>query len=244
MIQVIEEQPVSDDWYTTGDYNVDFGDDAAKAGFMIDLMKDIPDLPTPHSYADVGCGNGGVFARIHKHLAGQNTGLSSVGYDLLPEEKLCREVRDDRNIEFRRMLFSEDNQSFDLVTLNDVIEHVTEPRQFLQAVARRARYVALHIPLDDRLSVLLADQLNFRLKDVGHISFFNPCSALNLLTDSGLQPLHCKYTPGFMAPSGRERTVQKVAYGVRRLAWSVSPALMALTIGGVSLAVMCRGELK
>lgn len=129
----------------------------------------------------------------------------------------------------------------DLATLNDVIEHVTCPQTLLAAVARRCRYVALHIPLDDRLSVLICDQWNRRIGPVGHISFWNTASALNMITSSGLLPLYCRFTPGFLAPSGRKRLVQKLALPIRMLMYVGNPGCAATTVGGVSLAVLCRG---
>ncbi|MCX7390981.1 MAG: hypothetical protein NTX02_07305, partial [Planctomycetia bacterium] len=65
-----------------------------------------------------------------------------------------------------------------------------------------------HIPLDDRLSVTLTQQWNYRLQDVGHLSFWNPASAITMLTSAGLEPLGCLLSPGFLAPSGRVRLSQ------------------------------------
>ncbi len=108
-------------------------------------------------------------------------------------------------------------------------------------IARRARYVALHMPLDDRWSVLLRNQWNYRLGPVGHITFWNPATALNCVTSAGVVPVACRFTPGFLAPSGRERWTQWLVLPVRGLAWLVSPGLAAITVGGVSLAVLGEG---
>jgi hypothetical protein len=113
----------------------------------------------------------------------------------------------------------------------------------LKILSTRARYLAFHIPLDDRLSVLLTNQYNYRLNTVGHISFWSPASALTLLTASGLQPLSCYFTKGVYAPSSRLTLLQKIAFPVRAVITSVSPGLAAMTVGGVSLAVLCRGRL-
>jgi hypothetical protein len=144
-------------------------------------------------------------------------------------------------VEFRQCDFAEDGDDFDLATLNDVVEHLTCPQALLAQVGRRCRFVALHIPLDDRLSVVLGNQWNWRIGPIGHISMWNTASALNLLTASGLVPLRCTFTPGFLAPSGRHRVVQKLSLPFRFLLYWLSPGLAAATLGGVSLAVLCRG---
>lgn len=228
------------DRYAHGFYDVDFGDEAWKADQMARALTHIPDPETVTRYADVGCGNGGVFVGIRSRLLANGFPIQrAVGYDIIPEEKF----RDPQEpgIVFKRMDFFFDDEQFDLITLNDVVEHVVSPHNFLAGIARRARYVALHMPLDDRLSVLITDQYNFRLDSVGHISFWNPATALNMLTSSGLTPLWCGLTPGFMAPSGRARTIQRIAFVFRWAMWRINPGLMATTIGGASLAVLCRG---
>ena len=51
----------SDLRYQTGNYDFDFGDDLCKAREMRKVIERIPDIPTVTSYADIGCGQGGVF---------------------------------------------------------------------------------------------------------------------------------------------------------------------------------------
>ena len=228
--------------YEKGEYCSDFGDDLWKAKQLAPIIGMIPGQDTVQTYADVGCGNGGVLACLRKQLDETGVRLAhTVGYDIAPIPNAIRERCPE--IEFKQMDFFEDTQEYDLVTLNDVVEHVASPQEFLKKVGQRARYIALHIPLDDRMSVLLANQYNYRIGPIGHISFWNPASAINLLTSAGLTPLFCRFSPGFSAPSGRKRMVQKLIFPFRWVMWNVNRGLMAQTIGGVSLAVLCRGKL-
>ena len=120
-------------------------------------MVRIPDPHSVMSYADIGCGNGGVFAALYAGLVQGGFPLRrAVGYDIASAWKATAAKYPP--VEFKQLDFLEDETEFDLATLNDVLEHVTSPHLLLAGVARRCRYVALHIPLDDRLSVLLADQ--------------------------------------------------------------------------------------
>jgi Methyltransferase domain len=227
--------------YELGEYDADFGDDQWKAGQMAATIAAIPDRGEVVSYADIGCGNGGVLVHLRDELCNLGFKLDTVvGYDIarIPDKTSAANPQ----ISFRQTDFVSEQQSYDLITLNDVIEHITQPQRLLQAVAERARYVALHIPLDDRLSVALANQFNYRLGSIGHISFWNASSAINLLTSAGLLPLCCRFTPGFLAPSGRQRMMQRLMIPLRYLMWKCSPPLAARTVGGVSLAVLCRGR--
>jgi hypothetical protein len=229
--------------YEKGEYCSDSGDDFWKAKQVARVVRMIPELRTLQTCADVGCGNGGVLACLRKQLGESGVCLvRTVGYDIAPIPQAIREEYPE--LELKQMDFLEDDQEYDLVTLNDVIEHVVCPQDFLKKVGERARYVALHIPLDDRVSVLLANQFNYRIGPVGHISLWSPASAINLLTSAGLLPLYCRFSPGFLAPSGRKRLVQKLALPLRFVLWNVNRGLTARTIGGVSLAVLCRGNLS
>jgi SAM-dependent methyltransferase len=227
--------------YQDGNYDFNFGDDVWKAREMRKAIGHIPDAQTITSYADIGCGNGGVFVSLYRELILNGFPLQrAVGYDIASAWKAAAATNPE--VEFKTANFLDDGIEFDLATLNDVLEHVTSPQTLLAGVGRRCRYVALHIPLDDRTSVLLADQWNRRIGLVGHISFWNTASALNLITSCGLLPLYCRFTPGFLAPSGRKRLLQKMALPARRLMYAASPGLTAATVGGVSLAVICRGS--
>jgi hypothetical protein len=229
------------DRYRLGQYDCTFGDGAWKGAQMARLIGHAAAKEEVRSYADVGCGDGTVLRCIKEGLTAAGFSLTRVvGYDVAPPPANTAAVGPDIVLKHRD--FADDDECFDLVTLNDVIEHVLCPQDFLEAVAARARYVALHIPLDDRVSVRIFNQYNYRIGPVGHISFFNPPSALNLLVSAGLLPLYCRFTPGFLAPSGRKRLIQKIALPLRLLSWWISPGLSASLLGGVSLAVLCRGQ--
>lgn len=222
-------------------YSFDFGDDEWKAEVLRDLVNRIPGPGAVRAYVDIGCGNGGTFYALYKNMRADGIPVQrAIGYDVARAWE--KSAQDRPEVEFRQADYSCEGIDADLATLNDVVEHMSCPQQMLAEVAKRCRYVILHIPLDDRLSVLLLNGINVRLEAVGHISLWNVCSALNLLTASGLTPLHCYYTPGFLAPSGRRRLVQWVALPFRGLIYAISPWLASVTVGGVSLAVLCEGE--
>lgn len=227
--------------YLTGEYSVADIDGRWKARQLRDLIAAIPDKTTITSYADVGCGKGGVLTNLVDLLVKEYPLTRIAGYDISPFPDGLAEAHP--HIDFRQVDFLAENGEFDLVTLNDVLEHLSAPQTFLSKVAERARYVAMHIPLDDRWSVLLANQYNYRIKDVGHINFWNPSSALNLVSAAGIQPLQCIFTPGFLAPSGREKFIQTISIPIRFIVGAISPGLAALTTGGYSLAVLGRGRL-
>jgi SAM-dependent methyltransferase len=227
--------------YVSGAYRLAVEDGEWKARQMLSVLERIPDRSSIRRYADVGCGQGDVLANLHRGLIEAGFPLDATyGYDVSPSVTHAQERHP--HIRFVHADLLSSDECFDLITLNDVLEHVTAPQRFLASIGERARYVGIHMPLDARLSVLLPDQLNHRLCSVGHISFWTPFSALNLVTDAGLLPIACRFTPGFMAPSGRQHLRQWLALPARFAVWQLSPALASLTTGGVSLAILARGR--
>ncbi len=186
------------------------------------------------TYIDVGCGGGGTAELILRGLQAAGYDVSAKGYDVSPHAANLRKP----GIEFVHRDFSSSDESCDLVTLFDVFEHVPDPTRFVRDVAARARYIAFHIPLDDTLVNSFFDRYRTRIAYPGHLIYLNAVSALNLLTTTGLLILDYDYTLGFRAPSGTESTLQKIAYPFREVLARISPWLLSVTLGCVSLMVL------
>jgi len=228
--------------YEQGQYKLSVQDGVWKAGQMASLLESIQDKSSIRRYADVGCGPGDVLVHLRERLLRAGFPLEKVyGYDIAPFPEGLTSSHPE--ILFRQADVLDSDECFDLVTANDVLEHMSAAQKFLERIAKRTRYLAIHMPLDDRLSVLFTNQYNYRLREVGHLNFWNPSSAINLITSAGIQPLRVHFTPGFMAPSGRERPLQLLAMPIRFLIGTISCGLAASTVGGYSLAILGRGML-
>lgn len=79
--------------------------------------------------------------------------------------------------------------TFDLVTLFDVVEHIYNPKPFLQNLSLRAKFVLLKTPMETTGewfgSCPSAGQGNDHPD--GHLNFFNPASYTKMINDSGFQ---------------------------------------------------------
>lgn len=190
------------------------------------------------SYADVGCGSGEIIKLLGKDLMLNFESVQILrGFDVSPHvEKL-----DDEVVEFLFRDFTKSDEIFDLVTLNDVFEHVPNPISFLTEVGKRAKYVVMHIPLEDCLSVNIRNLQKRKIKNPGHLVFLNINTALNLITYSGLKIVDYEYSIGSInAPSNTASIAQKITYPFKYALLKMNPYLFSKFFG-ISLIVIAEG---
>lgn len=190
------------------------------------------------SYADVGCGSGEIIKLLGKELKLNFESLQILkGFDVSPHVEKIK----DENIEFLFQDFTKSDENFDLITLNDVFEHVTNPISFLTEVGKRAKYVVMHIPLEDCLSVNIRNLQKTKIKNPGHLIFLNINSAINLITFSGLKVVDYEYSiDSINAPSNNSTILQKTTYPFKYLLLKINPYLFSKFFG-ISLIVIAEG---
>jgi SAM-dependent methyltransferase len=209
-----------------------------KAREFAKLLASNPGLDIK-TLADVGCGSGAptiAVVRLMQQAGYQLTHAS--GYDVSPHVKnvshpFIRFVHED---------FTESDEFVDLVTLFDVVEHVPDPITFLKKVARHTSLICLNIPLDASLDLSVRNLWRGNLRDPGHLIILDPPGALNLLAFAGLRVIDYRYTPSFQSCSGHKTPLAKMAYPFRWILYSLSPWLVAKTVGGVSLMVVAQTQ--
>lgn len=191
------------------------------------------------SYADVGCGSGGVIKAMKEKLKDSGFQTKKIeGFDISPHLSQLKE----QGIEFKIANFTTEGEMMDLVTLTDVFEHVTDPVNFIAGIAKKAKIIAFHIPLDDCISVNFRNLQREKIKNPGHLIFLNTNSALNLITQSGLQILDFDYSlETLFAPSNNETFLQKFSFPFKFIISKISPWLLS-KIFGFSLVVIAKNE--
>ena len=112
---------------------------------------------------------------------------------------------------------------FDLAILCHVLEHVEHERVLLRELRRVARHIIIEIPIEHglRINRRIASGARF-----GHINFYLPATALNLLRTSGLRVIRsqmCYSSLAYEQLWGRARGL--VMAGLRRSALRLSPRL-------------------
>lgn len=191
----------------------------------------------PQSVAEVGCGAGGVLAELHQYLPASRLR----GFDIAPEAVRFWEKYALSGVEFTLGDFlAMDTETYDVVLMLDVIEHLANPFDFLMRARTRGRHFVFHIPLDlSAVSVLRETPLLYVREKVGHIHYFTRALALSLLQESGYEVIDWRYT-GAAVRASHHKLRTRLASVPRILMSLWSRDLSARLLGGETLIVLAQ----
>ena len=201
------------------------------------LVKNILDKfkIEPKSVCEVGCGTGEVLV----HLKQFYSQCEFSGYDISPQVEQFWDEHKVAGIHFQCVDFLALNEEFfDCILLIDVIEHLSNPFHFLEAIQERAKYFVFHFPLDLSAFTVLREKplLNSRLK-VGHIHYFTKGLALAILRDAGFHIMHYRYTNAYLKGPGRN-LITRIAAFPRCLINIINKDFGVRLLGGETLLVL------
>jgi 2-polyprenyl-3-methyl-5-hydroxy-6-metoxy-1,4-benzoquinol methylase len=151
------------------------------------LMADhLPDAAKP-AYLDVGCSTGFVVE------AARDAGWNAVGIDLNPS---AIEFGRSRGLDVRAVALEDvafEPESFDAVSLFDVLEHLLDPGRTLRACTRLLRpggIVFLYVPNYDSASRLLMGKDAHFIWPTHHLNYYTPATMRDLMAREGLDTVY------------------------------------------------------
>jgi 2-polyprenyl-3-methyl-5-hydroxy-6-metoxy-1,4-benzoquinol methylase len=152
----------------------------------VSIMARYLDAERPR-YLDVGCSTGFVVE------AARDAGWKAIGTDLNPsavEFGLGRQL-DLRTVAIEDASF--EPESFDAVSLFDVLEHLIDPLATLRTCARLLRpggIVFLYVPNYDSASRLLMGKDAHFIWPTHHLNYYTPATIRDLLAREGLEAVY------------------------------------------------------
>lgn len=186
---------------------------------------------------EVGCGAGGVLASLKAIMPD----ASYAGYDVAPAAATFWKTHENTGINFRLGdFFKLDCNHYDAILLLDVLEHVSDPHQFLLDLKGKADYLIIHFPLDlSAFSVLRERPLLHVRRKVGHIHYFTKGLVLELLQECEMEVIDWHYTgAAFNAP--RQSLKTRVFSLFRSLAYALNKDIGVRLLGGETMMVLVR----
>jgi 2-polyprenyl-3-methyl-5-hydroxy-6-metoxy-1,4-benzoquinol methylase len=149
----------------------------------VELMaRHLPNAPAPR-YLDVGCSTGFVVE------AARDRGWTALGLDLNPS---AVEFGLSRGLDLRAVALESagfEPESFDAVSLFDVLEHVLDPKSTVQAcirLLRRGGILFLYVPNYDSASRLLMGKDAHFIWPTHHLNYYTPATISDMLSREGL----------------------------------------------------------
>jgi SAM-dependent methyltransferase len=223
--------------YTGGDYlerNPDWH--VADSAWKCDRIEELLHLARGlQSVCEVGCGAGEILRQLHDRHPSIGR---LVGYEIARAPYEMALERSTDRLSFVLGDAAQDPETFDLMLIMDVIEHVPDPIGFLADLRFKARTTFVHIPLDlSAQSVVRPTKLMSVRAKVGHIHYFTLETALATLTDAGYTVRGHVLTRSFDLPPGSLKA--RLALLPRRV---LPPMLTARVLGGYSVLVAASNQ--
>lgn len=188
--------------------------------------------------ADVGCGVG----RIVNLLSERFPAARYEGFDISPFAiEKARADYGTETVKFTAGDFFASPTPYDLVLCIDVFEHVPNYLSFLNNMRVHGKYFVFHIPLEMNVVHLLADRALHKRKVGGHLHFFSPATALQVMQDAGFTVVDHSFTFGGIFQPHSFRSLTKLLLKLpRAVLAAVAPRWSAKLLGGASLLVLAK----
>lgn len=193
----------------------------------------------PQRVCEVGCGAGDVLRLLQKRMP---SGCSFWGYDISPQAIALCAGKGNERLHFELRDVRKDQQtSFDLILVLDVIEHLEDYFSFLRDIKPKSRYALLHIPLEISVqSVFIGKTFIWTRGQHGHLHYFSKETALRTVQDVGYEVLDYSYSPEFELPAGG--LAGNFAKIPRKLFFALHRDWAARVLGGTRLLVLVRNN--
>jgi len=185
-----EVKSAYDHFYTQKDTTWRMLGAASKAKNIIAVCKSIQ----PVKVLEVGAGDGSILHYLNEWNFGMELyalEIAETGVSLIKERGLTR-LKEVLSFDGYKIPYADD--SFDLVILAHVLEHVEHERILIRELKRIAKNIVIEVPLDYRFGV---DKRIKHFLDYGHINMYTPTSLRFLLKTEGLEIIadHASLTP-------------------------------------------------
>ena len=228
------------EFYTAGDYlrhnpNWHVEDSAWKAQQIVSMLEQ--HQIAPRTVAEIGCGAGQILVELKQQLA---AGCEFHGYEISADAfRLCA-PRAQPRLQFHLCDMLDQQQTFDVALVMDVVEHVEDYFSFLRRLKPSAEYKIIHIPIAlSAQSVLRNRPLNSARRSVGHIHCFSRDMFHATLEDTGHEVVDWCYTS--MVIDGHcKNWPQRLMRWPRRVGYGLNPHLVVRLFGGFSALFLTR----
>ena len=174
-----EVKTAYDDFYNTNDVAWRMLGAKYKAQNIVEVCKSI----VPKKILEVGAGDGSILHYLNEWNFGEELyalEIAQSGVDKIKARNLAK-LKEVQTFDGYQIPYPDD--SFDLIILAHVLEHVEHERVLIRELKRVAKYIVIEVPKDYRFGV---DKRMKHFLAYGHINMYTPTSLRFLLKSEGL----------------------------------------------------------
>ncbi len=152
---------------------------------------------TPKTICEVGCGAGEILRLMQQRMSHE---CMFWGYEISPQAYALCQTKANERLHFKLGdIQQEQGDSYDLILIMDVLEHLEDYFSFLRQLQPKSQYKIIQLPLDISVrSVLLGQMIDYR-QAYGHLHYFTKELALQMLRDMNYEVLDYAYTRDSLA---------------------------------------------
>lgn len=193
----------------------------------------------PHSIVEIGCGAGEILNQLQHRILDKTIEFS--GYEIAPDAFKLAQTREKERLHFYQEDLLQNNNTYDLLLMMDVFEHVNDYLGFIKKCKNKAGYKLYHIPLDISLWSVLTNYPISARKRIGHLHYFMKDTALATLQDAGEEVVDWFYTPGVMELYNKNMNFSgRIINAFRRFFYWLKPDFAVKAFGGFSILVLTK----
>lgn len=212
-------------------------DSAWKATQILKLLEG--NNLTPKSIVEIGCGAGEILNQLQQRMSDKEIDFS--GYEIAPDAFKLAQTRAKERLHFFQEDLLLNNNTYELLLMIDVFEHVEDYIGFVRKCTAKATYKIYHIPLDMSIWSIFTNYPISARKKIGHLHYFMKDTALATLTDAGQEIVDWFYTPGAFEVNNKGLSFSgKTIQLLRRFFYKIKPDFAVKTFGGFSLIVLTK----
>lgn len=190
--------------------------------------------------ADVGCGTGRVMA-----ILASLYDADFFGYEItdIPSERTVQQPENVKLI-IGDFFSTSELSSYDLIMLNDVVEHIPDFFSFLNKVKLYSRYLVIRIPIEINVLHTLTNRHIYNRRRVGHLHYFSKDTALATVEECGLRVVDWQYAFDGLNMPHTSRSFLKLALKIPRLvSLRCFPDLGVRLFGGAGVLILAQNPL-
>jgi methyltransferase family protein len=195
----------------------------------------------PQTICEVGCGAGEILKQLQERM---ESTCEFWGYDISPQAIQLCEGRENERLHFKLTdLTKEQDVSFDMILIIDVIEHLEDYYSFLRSIKDKSTYKMIHLPLELTLNMVLSRKLIQSREIHGHLHHFMKDTALQMLRDTNYEIIDYCYTHMSNEMPSNQLSYEikrQVLKGPRKLLLSIDQDLAVRVLGGSNILMLAK----